>query len=72
MKKYIIPNSGNLHIHVLHFIMGASLAMEATSSCRLNVLFCNEERISFTTDSANFVSYLRDYLKKTYNLSING
>lgn len=67
--KYVIKRAGAMHKSVLNFLSGAALAMEATGGSRLNIMFANQERISFMTDADNFIPYLKAHLAQ-YDLVV--
>jgi hypothetical protein len=61
--KYIIKDAGVQYKSINNLLIGAGLAMEATGGKRLEIHYVNDERISFTCDSDNFISYLRSHIQ---------
>lgn len=66
--KYVIKRAGAMHKSILNFLSGASF-MGKLSGIELNLIFANEERISFTIDSDSFISELKNYLSQ-YGLTV--
>ncbi len=70
-KIYSIKNPGNMAHNIVNLLLGASMAMRATSTYRLQSLTCTDKEVTFWTDCVNFVTAY-DVELSNYGLRIEG